>query len=323
MGAFVAPPGQPKPLQPGEFTSSAAPNVVSFAYEGIDPPTAIYIQRDDQLVIEGGTNSGGYTLTAVVRILQPNPPNLGQPDPAIPKTAPGQLPGVGNIVTAVLQVPLQASTGTPQLVQFPLMEGYLLSVAVTVNTTNQRGLVFCRVWINRGTLVVNNPTAAQLLIADYPTTFHPVSWPGGTPRFPTDGPGALMDNTVGNPGAGADWSFTLPNFCRARLQSFAATLTTSATVAARAVRAVLKDSGGNIHWQGGPSQTIPASTTAKVAAASGVFNATADATTVNIALPSPAMLGGGHTFGVTTANIQAGDQWSAIWYIIEQWVDFL
>lgn len=314
-------PGQPTEGPDKGFVQAARPNIVTFGFEKISPPSLVYIQRDDVLLIQVGLGTTADNVVLNTRILLPFQPNAGQPDQPQGGVVPTDPRLGGSTIIFGQQILNAGAAPGVTLFTIPLMEGYLLSVSATAASLIQRGQVFVRGWLVRGGTLLNARGVGLPLFADYTTTFHPVGWPYGRNVFETEGPGQLFTATVTNPAAGADWSYVQANNSRGRVQSFAATLTTSATVASRIVRVQVTDSGAAVQWQGVAQANIPASTTAVVAGGPGQFTSTTDPTTQNVPLPGLVMLGAQWTIRVSTLNLQAGDQWSLIKFGIEQWLD--
>jgi hypothetical protein len=326
-GVLLPPPGQPGTGPDLSFKSAAVPNVVTFSLDRVGPPSPIYIQRDDQLVIEVVDFSGPHTVSVRGRQLLAPFPRGGQPDKqAVPD--PTQTAQSSNLIEPFSQDVSTLAGGPASVVKtLQLTEGYLLSVTVveTSQSTSQRGLVFVRVWINRGATSALASNAFQLLLADYVTATSMVGWPSGRIVFPTEGPGRMANPVVTTPGAGVDWSFQMPAGMRFRIQSVNAQLLTSAGVANRIPRVQIVGQTGTVVWQAPPSSVIAASTTAQVSMSSGQVTSTTDPQTVNITLPSPCILQGVDAardiLRVSTTNIQVGDQWSAISIEAEEWID--
>lgn len=323
MGAFVTPPGQPGPLQPGEFSSISRPNVVTFGFEGIGPPSSLYIQRDDQLAIEAYTAlPTNDTVTIIARLLLPVAPTPGQPASGADLMAPAPPTQGSTIVQIQAQlIPVQNSGAVKAIV--PLAEGYLLSVAASSLSATSRGDTFVRAWITRPPIVSGNPSGAEVLFGDYVAQFAPVGWPFGRAVHPTEGPGELTSMSVGNPAAGSDWSLVVPNNNRWRIQSWNAQLVTAAAVANRIVRAQIKNTAGVVVWQAAPSAVIPASQTVQVCASDVSALSVADPGTISLPLPAPTMLLTNMSLGVSTTALQAGDQWSSIRVMTETWIDLV
>lgn len=321
MGVLIAPPGQPAPMKPDEFASGSIPNVVSFAFQNIGPPSPLYIQRDDVLVVEG-ISAIADSLNVVARLLLATPPIPGQPDTQLPPGAKitGMVGGTPIVtIGPTFKIP---ANNTAALVTIPLAEGYLLSLAVAAVTGSTiRGQTFVRAWIARGPASVTNPNAGLLLTADYVVKGQPTTWPGGRVISSVEGPGNLAVETVANPAAGADWSLAITTQQRWRIAALNAQLLTSAAAGNRTVRLQLKDSGAVVFYQSAPSANIPASTTAQVSAGPGQVTSTVDATTINVTLPGTPYLTQTMTLAVSTLGLLAGDQWSAIRVATEEWMD--
>lgn len=316
-------PGQPKEGPDAGFRTAALPNIVTFGLLGVAPPSSLYIQRDDQLVISVATTiTGGETVTINGRLLLAPFPRGGQPDkqPVMDVT---EQPQSSNIIQSV-QRQLQIGTAyATTIITVPLSEGYLLGLTAVCLNALTRGQTFVRAYINRGASGVAANNASQALFADYCTNLHPVGWPNGRVQHGSEGPGNIRVMTVANPGAGADWSLSVTLNARWRIRSANALLTTSATVANRLPQIRLQHLS-NVIWLGPPSQAVPASTAANVSSSNAQVSATTVPTVVNCALPSePTLLGNGATTSVSsvTANIQAADQWSNIAVEIEEWLD--
>jgi hypothetical protein len=313
-------PGQPKTGPDPSFQTAAYPNIVLFRYQDVDPPSPVYIQRGDEILMQAVSALAGDTITFNYRVLVPPLPQPGgQPDQ--PSAAAQGAAGAKNPTIVFGQVVIALPNAYALVkVQQPLAEGFLLSVTA-LGAVTQRGTAYARAFINRGN--ANAPFPGVPLFADYVTAQHPAGFPNGRFVYPTEGPGRLREITVGNPAAGADWSIPIgPSAQRRwRVQSLNAQLLTSAVVANRIPRLQLLDDAGNLVWQSAPSQVIVASTTAQVSAGQGQATATTDTTTVNVVLPGSTFMAGSAAIRSSTLNIQAADQWSNIFMEVEEWID--
>jgi hypothetical protein len=339
MGYGLVPAGQPTPMKPGEFEPSAPATRVSFSLTDVGPPSVLYVQRDDIIVLQGITFLPNEILNLSARILLPEAPHPGQPGVPHPVLAESQVQEAvlaaemikeehaflarqareikGQPITTITASLPMASIFTSYLLSIPLMEGYLLSCAVWGTLGTTRGQTFARAWIARGPVSSTNPNASLVLISDSPTKSHPVSWPGGLIRHPSEGPGFFYTWTVTNPGAGNDWTWTVTAGMRARLLAGACTLTTSATAGTRIPRVTLKEIAGATVWVGAANQSIPASTTATLSMAGVGFAPITDTTTLNCPLPIDTILDAGMKLGTSTVNIQAGDAYTTITLLME------
>lgn len=295
-------------------------NDVTFLLRGVAPPSPLYIQRDDQLVVEGVTVNVSDALIVNVRQLLAAPQYPGSVN-RVGAGADPLHPGSFPIVASQQQFEIP-SQNILAINTMPLVEGYLLSVSVSLKSggATQRGATFCRLWINRGKTQSFAPNAALMLIADYPTSQHSVSWPYGRVLYPTEGPGAMSQLQQVAPAAGADWTFTVALFNRLRLQSLAVVLTTAATVANRIPRLQIKDPAGSLIWQAAPQAVQPASTAIQYSAGGVQVASVVDTTTLNWPLPANTIIEGGSTIGTNTLAIQVGDQYGITKLNGELWV---
>ncbi len=312
-------PGQPGPMKPGEFQPGSMPNIVSFGFDHIGPPSNLYIRRDDHLQILARTNvAGTETITVTARILLPVAPSPGQPsEPSPPPIV--SLPNLATI-SVLSQTFTLLGTRSPNQFLIPLSEGYLLSVDVSASAARTRGQTFVRVSIQPGVIVATQIQPVLPLFADYATLDTNIGWPGHRILNPTEGPGWLHSLQQGNPVAGADWALNVNVTARMRVRALAATLTTSAAVANRQVEIIVDDSVNTYYIDDVPANIV-ASTTTQITAAD--FNVpTGIVTTIlHASIPSDLILPNPHRIRSNTVNLQAGDQWSNIWFHVEEWID--
>src|SRR5271157_221803 len=342
QGTTVPTPGQPGPLAPGEWQPSASPTVVSFKHHMIEPPTAVYVQTGDTLIIDATTNiTISDTLVVAARLLLPYPPQPQQPtDSVAAAVVPGALTAAQIAAAAVapaggspplmpalpayiqqfqVQVPCVYLVGAT--VRIPLIEGYLLSVAASATNGGTRGLTFARCWLQQRSVTATGLPAAKVLFADYPTPYAPIGWPDGRVLYPTEGPGNIVEVVIGNPSAGMDWVYLFNAQTRARISSVGAKLATSATASNRIPRIQILSTASTIVWSAAVQQAQAASLTGQFSAGPAQVQSVVDTTTLVASLPSPCILAPGETLRVSTLNIQAGDQWSNIVIVAEEWLD--
>ena len=315
-------PGQPKTGADPTFKTAAIPNLVSFAFQKVPPPSPIYVQRDDILVAQLQTVLPSVTVSITGRLLQVPFPQAGQPDqPGISEDdALASLPGY--IVPFRSDTPL--TSAITKGVTLPLSEGYLLSVQANdiSGNTLTRGQTYVRIYLVRGGGNVTVTPPYQVLVEDYITTLGSAGWPGGLLRGPTESTGNLVEALPANPAAGADFVFSFNSSTVFRLSSVTATLSTSATVATRVPRLRILDGLGKTVYQAGPTATVPASIVAVCSGTPDNMAVTADTTTIAWSIP-PGQTGNGGVFwqlASSTLNLQAADQWSAIAVVYEQWL---
>lgn len=299
QGPYGAPPsGQPGPMQDGDFTPAVRNASVHFATCEIDPPTALYIDVDDQFVLGAISDVNPGAVTCNLRILRPH----------------------GQIETVKIEVNL-VTVNTLVTQTIGTREGYLLSAHIAPSAGfNANVLAYCFLAMQRGGSA--RAQQSRLLIAGYPKISTGLSWPDHQPVLAADGPGCTVAFAVGNPAAGADWAFTLSGQYRMQVNYVCATLTTSAAVATRT--AALKISNGATTLAIVDSPTTQAASLANTySGVFGGFSGGTGGTHLYWPLSTPTIIGGGYTIGTTTSNIQAADQWSAIVVGGIVWADIL
>jgi len=259
--------------------------------------TLVYIGVDDLLYLRTFSVGSGITVTIRGRVLRKD----------------GQI-------TAFEFRQLINAGAAPFEKTFQLAEGFLLDlVAISQSAPLTRGLVFAQLGLARGNVATDQ--AVAILISDYLTSGGYLSWPFTTPRAFADGQGNPAQLSVGSPGAGADFAFSVGANNRLRVKSIAFTLTTSAAVATREVSLRL-DNGVTVAGQFPASITQAASLAIEYTGSAAPYAPATNAALANIPLPPDLLLPAGYNLRSSTTNLQAADQFSAIALIVEQWVDY-
>lgn len=267
-----------------------------FVTDAVQPPGALYVTKEDFLAVACWNSVAGAALAIRWRMILPT----------------------GKLVTDSQILPLTSARAlNAQL--FPLTEGYLLSVTVSVSgAVPKRGQTFVQVGIARGTLA--NPEQGAVLISDYCTNLDFSGWPGHLLRSPLEGPGVIRSITGTNPAAGAEILETVPTNARWQLRSVRFTIVTNATVANRTPIFTFDD-GAAILFKLPSPFTTPASQTQNYGLIDGntpAQNASGD----NLyAVPKLFPMMAGWRFGTTTTALQAGDDYSAPQYVVEEWIE--
>jgi hypothetical protein len=199
-------------------------------------------------------------------------------------------------------------------------EGWLLGGQVVVTSAAPLvGQTFVVVEIIKGDTA--NALALQLLAAGYVSAKQPLMFPQVIGASSLDGGGALRSITGTTPAAGAEISETVPTGARWELLAFKALLTASATVANRLARLTIDD-GVNVFWDTPSNTAQTASQAIGYRWAQGLAQQFADSITNQFqAFPGGLRLLGGSRIRTTTTNIQAGDQWSAVQYLVREWIE--
>lgn len=141
---------------------------------------------------------------------------------------------------------------------------------------------------------------------------------GGAPR--AIGSGTMRRITGTSPAAGVEFSESVPVGVQWRFISMHARLTASAVVGNRLVTLNLGDAALAAFYRE-PSgftqlanQSIP-----YIWSDAGAFNSGLVFGFVQVPLPSQVILPVGFTMFSTTTGLLAGDQWSAIGFLVEEW----
>jgi hypothetical protein len=295
--ALLNPPAVPEP----SVGFQRPPSLIQYAEGQVQPPSALYVGLNDQLQVFGTGSTVGFIACILdIRLLLTD----------------------GTIQIQEEIVPI-GNNFTTTSVTFKLAEGFLLSAALrTLDSTVKRGQVFAVLSI------VRNPAPGQTinlaLTRGYVTSLSPVAWPAIPTDFPQFKPGNIRYLSVANPGAGLDWSTTVPVNGRWRLQSVRATLVTAVAVANR--EAILTFGvGGTLVYNAIAVPLQAASLTWVYSWGAGVNTLLTvnGSTTPNVttSIPVDVWLPAGTSIGTATQNIQGADQWSLIALGIEECID--
>lgn len=130
--------------------------------------------------------------------------------------------------------------------------------------------------------------------------------------------GVTRPALVAQPAAGADWSYRVDGGTWQRIQLVRALLTTSVVVANRAPVFSISDPDGLPFWQWAPTaaQAAGAALAYSAAPLGGLADHVAGGVS-DFSIPS-LWLPAGWSFRVTTALLDAGDQWSAIRLVVDE-----
>jgi len=220
--------------------------------------------------------------------------------------------------SAETQTPNTDRSAKSTIIETP--EGWLLGGEVFVSGASPtQGQTFVVVEIVRGS--ASSALSLQLIAAGYVTTKQPLAFANGLVGSSLDGGGALRVIAGTQPAAGAEISETVPTGARWQLLSFKFTFTTSATVANRTSSLTIDD-GANIFNLAGGNAVQAASATTVQSWASGQPNVANQPTNaLGYPLATPLYLPAGARIRTQTLSIQAGDQYSAIQYLVREWIE--
>lgn len=263
----------------------------------IAAPSPVYLTGEEILRLTTFANAAGLTVTLSGRVLRPD-------NTIAPFTT--------------TNAPASNRTGVSTIERLP--EGWLLGAIAKVTGG---GTSFGQVW-GQLELVRGEGSAAivvQSLANDFISTNAPLMFPGGQNVDPLDGAGNLRSITGTTPGAGADISETVPTAARWELIAFRAQLVTAVAVANRSALLTLDD-GTNIFYGSPVITSQAASLTERYSWAPGNIPTTV-LVTIEVPAPLPInnRLPAGARIRTATVNLQAADQWSAVQYLVREWLD--
>jgi hypothetical protein len=282
--------GTTTPRLPGEGFGQR----IGFNVDQASPPTAAYVAVDDQLQVMVESASVNIDIHIYARVLLPN----------------GKI--VPNEWTAY------ASTGrVPALTYQSLAEGFLLSLTVACFSAVQSGQTYVRLTLMRGTQSVNG--ISQVLIAGYPYQQNVLSWPV-SPAWPMSyGRGKMRVLSGTTPGAGQEISEVVPSGALWRLLALRFTYASSAAGAPRGV-CVFYDDGATFYGTTQPQQLQAVSTAIAYSLGAGYHLFAGAATVINLPGLIDHYLPAGFRIRTTTLGLDPGDQYSAIAYLVEEWL---
>lgn len=289
--------GTPSDKTPGALAVSSSR--ISFAFQGVQPPSILYVDVDDNIVISAASNQGGETVTVNVRMLLPD----------------GRIEDMQYLVSP-------ASTRAVSSTRQRLAQGYIISISALALVANTRGQTFARISIQRSASGSGQP--AQMLFADYVTTLATSAYPNGRVLAPTEGPGWIHGTAQSPPAAGADFVFNSANNQRIKIRSVLIPFVASAAVANRQVEIEILHNTNIVMRLSAPAN-ITAGQTAFVNLLP--LDPYVGILTNDFIIPIPLELAfGGFTGGVgtlqsVTTGIQAGDQWGSLNMLVEEWLE--
>lgn len=203
---------------------------------------------------------------------------------------------------------------------FRLGAGWLLNVQAFVsNGSPVIGQTFAIVQVVRGQSgdVIDLAT----LLAGYVTARQRIGWPGGTIEGSLEGAGALRKIAGTTPAAGAELNESVPTGARWMLLSLKLLLTTSAVAGNRQITLTFDD-GTNFYLVSGQGNTTPASTAQTYYWMHGGLPLVSGSLQGRVqGFPPTMWMLAGHRFNTSTAALDVGDQYSAIHYVVREWLE--
>lgn len=269
---------------------------VVLATQNVPPPHCIYLTQADQLNLFVAANLI-ERLRVTARIILPD----------------------GSLSINQWDVLVNSGIGNTSLFQFGLSEGFLLSVTVTNQLVARRGQVYARIQLLRGGDFQG--TVAQILSQGYITFYSQLFWPDFESVDSVSGIGNSRSITGTTPAAGAEISETVATGLLWRPQMFGFKFTTSGVAGNRQV-AVSIDDGVNIFGYIISNVNCGPGAAFFFLMGSGFPVGVLYANTINLPLPADLRLQSGCRIRTSTGSLNAGDQYSNVQYLVEEWISF-
>lgn len=198
--------------------------------------------------------------------------------------------------------------------------GWLLRVRVTASAGALR-LGQCFAWLRTCRGLTSIAEVNGTIASGYVTPNADVFWPGDVDDDPLEGAGALRSITGATPAAGVEISETVPVGARWEVLMFAGILTTSAAAGSRIPTLIIDDGVNELHRSpsvgiAGGSSGVHAYWSQGMAVATQVL-----AGVSSVGLPVRNRLGAGARLRTTSNALDAADQWSAVQYLVLEWLE--
>jgi hypothetical protein len=272
--------------------------LVTFARRQVQPPGSTYVSDYHSLIWRLWSAQAGARCSLRVLFLTPR----------------GQLQ---LLVDEVIPPTLR----TELLRYVRLSEGFLLGATVRAQAATldlpRRGQVFTSLSIGFGGPA--SPMTLVPLIDDYVGTDHWPAWPAGNIHHPLDGQGFLHSEAMANQ-SGVDLSWEVPTAARWKWHLGRFRLVTDATAVDRTVRITIDAGAGGSVWAFLGTGVVQAPSTA-VNYDLGAYGAFGSMSTgaQAVAFPPDLYLPAASRVGTSVVGLQAGDVFSAIAALVEEW----
>lgn len=273
------------------------PDPLRWAYPAPWAPGGFYMRIDDNIRVTSYNSLAGVTLSVRTRFLTL--------DGLVQASVDAHTPNTDRTAASSILV-------TP--------EGWLLGLEVFASAgTPQIGQTFVVLEAVRG--LASSATPLQLFTTGYCTSKQPLAWPAVSPGQSLDGHGALRSIAGTTPGAGAEFSETVPTGARWELIMFHGVLNGSAAVANRLPRLVLDDGANQLLNMPG-IVTTTANAIIRYEWAQGMpFAAQVNAQQTPTAIPVGNRLGAGFRLRSITTALDVGDTWTNLRYLVREWIE--
>lgn len=208
----------------------------------------------------------------------------------------------------------------PSETNVPLGDGYLLNLSAVASAGAPLiGQTYIMIQIIRGFLGAT--TLLGCLLGGYVTESQHLGYPGSPIESSISGGGAPRVVSGTDPGAGLEWSETVPTGARWEIDTVRATLITAAFVTTRVVNLSITTTAVQ-NWIGTSVRVQAQSLTYTYFWAGNTQEQAGGAfPNVNNQLPSPNLLIAGAVIGSQTLNLNAADDWGQPFLSVREWLE--
>lgn len=277
------------------FKITVKPAGVRFLSRGVQPPSSIYVEAEDDLAVSVASSVANETVTFNYRLLRFN----------------------SEIIEGQFTVS-PASNRSVKKYSESLAEGFLLSMSCQAAAATTRGQTFVRVALTSPAFGGNLPS--YMVMADYVTNAMAPAHPNGRVLAPTEGPGNIYQVNGAVPGVGLNGLVTVPANARWKVKAIIQNLTIANAGVARNVFAIVAGPLGNA-FEGNAYAQGAINTVTTFCASNAVSNSVIIPTVIGVPLPADLIVLAGTNVELFCLNINAADQWSATSVLVEEWLD--
>ena len=279
-----------------DYASGTWPPEIVLGVQNVPPPTALYVQKTDQLRLSVWNTLASQALFLDLRLLMPD----------------------GQIVANQFRLVATSDRVVSELT-VALPECFLLSAVIWPdNLTTRSGHTYTRLVLLRG--VGTALSRGQLLLSNYVTSTAFLGWPGAQHRGSQEGFGLIRGITGANPAAGAEVTESVPTNAVWHIMGIRLNLVTSVDAGSRIVVLVIDDGTTNIHAiEANAAQT--ASQNREYTFAVGLDLKSPTGSIFHAPLPAELRISEGYRFRTVTTGLFAADDWASPVYLVEEWLE--
>lgn len=270
---------------------------VDFIRLGVQPPSRVYVTRDDRIILRIWSPIAALAWRVSIRWQDPE----------------------GRIVPQFLNGSNTTSGATPATIVLSSAEGYLLSATVeTSNTTQLTAYASLEILRGAGT---SDQTRGQVILCGIVPITGALSFPQALNTSPLFGRGTVRSFAVAAAGAGFEFTQAVPNGVSWILRAVTAVFHASAAVANRLPALILLDPTFATVSFNPISGVITASSVTTISWAPGMNPFLLIGTAATAAMPAEVRLGPGWFIGSQTALLDAGDSYTGVKLIVEEFIN--